>query len=146
MRDTRREGAIARRAAWERERQDARDELKAQVWLPADPSRRLRAIAARTGLQPEQILAQLADRLRMNDDGALAVDTSMWSKFDPKETSFQSNMCRKVKESAHRVSRLFHLPFRAPTRPAHIPCSIAVGAKEAGHRRTGRRWYRNYGQ
>ncbi|MGP4048818.1 hypothetical protein [Streptomyces sp. 2A115] len=61
------------RAAWEKERQDARDELKAQVWLPADNSRRLRAIAARTGLGPEQ-LAQLADRVRMDDDGALTGD------------------------------------------------------------------------
>ncbi|MFF5011346.1 hypothetical protein ACFY3G_52325 [Streptomyces phaeochromogenes] len=48
-RDARREGALARHTAWEKERQDARDELKAQVWLSADVSRRLRAIAARTG-------------------------------------------------------------------------------------------------
>ncbi|MBV1940889.1 hypothetical protein KUF83_30620 [Streptomyces sp. BV286] len=74
-RDAQREGALARRAAWQRERQDARDELKAQVWLSADVSRRLRAIAARTGLEPEQVLAQLADRVRMNVDGALTVDT-----------------------------------------------------------------------
>lgn len=79
-RDAQREGALARRAAWQRERQDARDELKAQVWLHADVSRRLRAIAARTGLEPEQVLAQLADRVRMDDDGALAVDafTPRW--------------------------------------------------------------------
>ncbi|MFE9687039.1 hypothetical protein [Streptomyces sp. NPDC006285] len=44
------------------------------VWLSADPSRQLRAIAARTGLQPEQILAQLADQVRMHDTGALTVD------------------------------------------------------------------------
>ncbi|MDQ0955943.1 cytidylate kinase [Streptomyces phaeochromogenes] len=61
-------------AAWQMERQDARDELKAQVWLSADVSRRLRVIAARTGLEPEQVLAQLADRVRMDDDGVLAVD------------------------------------------------------------------------
>ncbi|MGP4051241.1 hypothetical protein [Streptomyces sp. 2A115] len=73
-RDAQREETIARRAAWEKERQDARDELKAQVWLPADTSRRLRVIAARTGLGPEQILAQLADRVRMDDDGALTAD------------------------------------------------------------------------
>ncbi|MCX4561767.1 hypothetical protein OHA02_37025 [Streptomyces phaeochromogenes] len=48
--------------------------MKAQVWLPADVSRRLRAIAAHTGLEPEQVLAQLADRVRMDDDGALTVD------------------------------------------------------------------------
>lgn len=57
------------------EQQDARDELKAQLWLSADASRRLRAIATRTGLEPEQILAQLADQVRMNDDGTLTVDT-----------------------------------------------------------------------
>ncbi|MFF5011519.1 hypothetical protein ACFY3G_53290, partial [Streptomyces phaeochromogenes] len=56
-RDAQREGALARRATWQKERQDARDELKAQVWLSADVSRRLRAIAARTSLSPEQILA-----------------------------------------------------------------------------------------
>ncbi|MDQ1041612.1 hypothetical protein QFZ75_008114 [Streptomyces sp. V3I8] len=59
----------------QKERQDARDELTARVWLNADVSRRLRAIAARTGLQPEQVLAQLADRVRMDDTGALTVDT-----------------------------------------------------------------------
>ncbi|WP_308403207.1 hypothetical protein [Streptomyces sp. BV286] len=74
-RDAQRKGALARRAAWEKERQDARDELKAQVWLSADVSRRLRAIAARTGLEPEQVLAQLADQVRMDDDGTLTVDT-----------------------------------------------------------------------
>ncbi|MFD3373799.1 MULTISPECIES: hypothetical protein [unclassified Streptomyces] len=36
-------------------------------------SRRLRAIADRTGLEPEQFLAQLADRVHMDDDGVLAV-------------------------------------------------------------------------
>ncbi|MGI3202272.1 hypothetical protein ACRJ4W_35765 [Streptomyces sp. GLT-R25] len=51
-RDAQREGALARRAAWQMERQDARDELKTQVWLSADVSRRLRAIAAHTGFSP----------------------------------------------------------------------------------------------
>ncbi|MGX1914238.1 hypothetical protein ACWIID_36215 [Streptomyces phaeochromogenes] len=72
--DAQREGALARGAAWQMERQDARDELKAQVWLSADVSRRLRAIASRTCLGPEQVLAQFADRVRMDDDGVLAVD------------------------------------------------------------------------
>ncbi|WAU82619.1 hypothetical protein O1Q96_24525 [Streptomyces sp. Qhu-G9] len=73
-RDAQREGALARRAAWQRERQDARDELKAKVWLSGEVSRRLRVIAARTGLEPEQVLAQLVDRVRVDDDGALTVD------------------------------------------------------------------------
>ncbi|MDQ1041590.1 hypothetical protein QFZ75_008092 [Streptomyces sp. V3I8] len=74
-REDRRQEALARQAAWQKERQDARDELTARVWLSADVSRRLRAIAARTGLQPEQVLAQLADRVRMDDTGALTVST-----------------------------------------------------------------------
>ena len=57
-----------------RERQDAKDELRAQVWLSADVSRRLRAIAARAGLSAEQVLAQLAGQARMNDDGRVAVE------------------------------------------------------------------------
>jgi hypothetical protein len=48
--------------------------LKAQVWLSADVSRRLRAIADRSGLRPEQVLAQLADRVRIDEDGALTID------------------------------------------------------------------------
>ena len=45
------------------------------MWLSADVSRRLRAIAACSGLEPEQVLAQLADGVRIDDDGALPVDT-----------------------------------------------------------------------
>lgn len=55
-RDAQRESALARRADWQMEQQDARDELRTQLWLSADMSRRLRAIAARTGLAPEQVL------------------------------------------------------------------------------------------
>ncbi|MEU9900052.1 hypothetical protein ACIBCS_43385 [Streptomyces phaeochromogenes] len=73
-RTAQREGAIARRAAWQMERQDARDELKTQLWLSADAGRWLHAIATRTGLGPEPVLAQLADRVRIDDDGTLAVD------------------------------------------------------------------------
>ncbi|MYT29117.1 MULTISPECIES: hypothetical protein [unclassified Streptomyces] len=56
-----------------KERQDAKDELRTQVWLPADTSRRLRAIAERAGLRPEQILAQLAEHAVLGDDGAVSV-------------------------------------------------------------------------
>lgn len=72
-RDARRQDAVDRHAAWMRERREAKDELRAQVWLSADTSRRLRAIAARASLQPEQILAQLADHARMDEDGAMVV-------------------------------------------------------------------------
>ncbi|MFD5429977.1 hypothetical protein [Streptomyces sp. NPDC127084] len=73
-RDELRTGARTRHAAWQQERQDARDELRTEVWLAADPSRRLRAVAARTGLRPEHLLAQLADHARLNDDGTLTID------------------------------------------------------------------------
>ncbi|WP_413754726.1 hypothetical protein [Streptomyces sp. MMBL 11-3] len=43
------------------------------MWLNSHVSRRLRAIAARPGLNCEQVLAQLADRVRMDDTGALTV-------------------------------------------------------------------------
>ncbi|AUA17253.1 hypothetical protein GTZ89_26390 [Streptomyces sp. SID8382] len=62
-----------RHAAWVRERRDAKDELRTQIWLSADTSRRLRAIAARAGLQPEQILAQLADHAQIDKDGTVVV-------------------------------------------------------------------------
>ncbi|MGX9890543.1 hypothetical protein [Streptomyces sp. NPDC002276] len=79
-RGERRAGALARHAAWRQERQDARDELRTEVWLAAEPGRRLRVIAARTGLRPEQLLAQLADHARLNDDGTLAIEpfTPAW--------------------------------------------------------------------
>ncbi|MEU1276343.1 hypothetical protein [Streptomyces sp. NPDC005799] len=70
-REAQREGAIARRTAWEQQQRDARDELRTQVWLSADVSRRLREICARTGLLPEQVLAQLADQARLSEDGTL---------------------------------------------------------------------------
>ncbi|MGW2292239.1 hypothetical protein [Streptomyces phaeochromogenes] len=44
------------------------------MWLPADASHRLRAVAARAGLGPEQVLAQLADRIRTNDDSTLTIN------------------------------------------------------------------------
>ncbi|MFJ9250904.1 hypothetical protein [Streptomyces sp. NPDC101776] len=82
-RDERRTGAVVRHAAWQQKRQDAREELRTEVWLSADPSRRLRTIAARTGLRPEQLLIQLADYARLNDDGTLAVEpfTPQWCRM-----------------------------------------------------------------
>ncbi|MBU3869031.1 hypothetical protein KN815_34765 [Streptomyces sp. 4503] len=72
-RDARRRGAVDRHAAWMRERREAKGELRAQVWLSADTSRRLRAIAARAGLEPEQVLAQLAENVRTDEDGVVVV-------------------------------------------------------------------------
>ncbi|MDQ1035370.1 pilus assembly protein TadC [Streptomyces sp. V3I8] len=45
------------------------------MWLNTDAGCRLRVMAARAGVSPEQALAQLADRVRMDDTGALTVDT-----------------------------------------------------------------------
>lgn len=44
------------------------------LWLAADVSRRLRVIAGRAGLSPEQVLAQLAEHARMNDSGLVTVE------------------------------------------------------------------------
>lgn len=73
-RDTVRDRALARQAAWQKEQHNARDEPQAHMWLPADVSRRLRGIAARTGLTAEQVLAQCADQVRLTHDSTLAVD------------------------------------------------------------------------
>ncbi|MEU3743439.1 hypothetical protein AB0E78_41135 [Streptomyces sp. NPDC032198] len=55
------------------QRQEAKEELQAQVWLSAADSRRLRAIAARTGPSPEQVLAQLAGHAVMGQDSVVWV-------------------------------------------------------------------------
>lgn len=52
-------GGVVWRAACERERHDARDELWAGPWLSAEVSCLLRALAARAGLRPERVLARL---------------------------------------------------------------------------------------
>ncbi|MFJ9729299.1 hypothetical protein ACIRP3_41810 [Streptomyces sp. NPDC101209] len=70
-RETRKAGAVARRSAWTQQQRDACEELRTQVWLSADVSRRLREICARTWLRPEQVLAQLADQVRLTEDGTL---------------------------------------------------------------------------
>ncbi|MFF8235053.1 hypothetical protein [Streptomyces caelestis] len=72
-REARRQGARDRHAAWVKERQEAKEELRTQIWLPADTSRRLRTIATQAGLRPEQVLAQLADHAMLNNDGSLTV-------------------------------------------------------------------------
>ncbi|MGK5695555.1 hypothetical protein ACSNOJ_22120 [Streptomyces sp. URMC 128] len=37
-REARRQAAVGRHAAWVKERQDAKEELRAQIWLPAEPA------------------------------------------------------------------------------------------------------------
>ncbi|MEU6911479.1 hypothetical protein ACWDZW_40140 [Streptomyces coeruleorubidus] len=84
-REARRQGARDRHAAWMKDRQDARDELRAQVLLPADTSRRLRAIATRAGLSAEQVLAQIAHHAQMHDDGTVAVEPFTPSRGEDKD-------------------------------------------------------------
>lgn len=73
-REERQTAAHARHAAWQQDRRNTRDELRTEVCLPADPACRLRAFVARTGLAPERLLAQLADRVELNDDGTLTLE------------------------------------------------------------------------
>ncbi|GGZ92507.1 hypothetical protein ACFOOM_23005 [Streptomyces echinoruber] len=68
-RSARKEAALARRTAWERERQDARNQMRLQVWLSEDVGRRLAA----TRLTPEQVLAHLARHAELHTDGTLTV-------------------------------------------------------------------------
>ncbi|MFF1520421.1 hypothetical protein ACFVYU_41670, partial [Streptomyces sp. NPDC058305] len=56
------------------QQRDEQDELRAELWLAADVSRRLRAIAGRAGVSAEQVLAQLAEHALMNDDGMVTVE------------------------------------------------------------------------
>ncbi|MET7830730.1 hypothetical protein ABZT23_39485 [Streptomyces sp. NPDC005386] len=72
-REQRRQDALTRHAGWLAQQRDEQDELRAELWLAADVSRRLRAIAAR-GLSPEQVLAQLAEHARINDRGMMTVE------------------------------------------------------------------------
>ncbi|MFD9400268.1 hypothetical protein ACFWA4_15830 [Streptomyces sp. NPDC060011] len=72
--EQRRREALTRQQGWLARQRDEQDELRTELWLAADVSRRLRAIASRAGLSPEQVLAQLAEHARMNDDGMVTVE------------------------------------------------------------------------
>ncbi|MEV5433930.1 hypothetical protein [Streptomyces sp. NPDC052701] len=69
----RRAGALAARAAFEARRREEADELRAELRLSAVPSRLIRAAADRVGLMPAQILAQLAERVVVSEDGTVSV-------------------------------------------------------------------------
>lgn len=71
-------------ARMERQREE-RDELCAEVWLDAAAGRRVRVAAARAGLAPNEVLAQLAGRMTVDDDGALSV-----APFTPGRTAVAS--------------------------------------------------------
>ncbi|MET8616145.1 hypothetical protein [Streptomyces misionensis] len=72
-RGERRESALAARDAFEARRREAAGELRTEVWLSAGPSRLIRAAADRAGVAPFQLLAQLAERVVVNEDGAVSV-------------------------------------------------------------------------
>lgn len=60
-------------AVFAEQRREAAEELRAEVWLSAGPSRRLRAVAARAGVTPERVLALLAERVIVGEDGTVSV-------------------------------------------------------------------------
>ncbi|MEV7020139.1 hypothetical protein [Streptomyces sp. NPDC093991] len=72
-REERRDGALAARAAFEARRREEADELRAELWLSAAPSRLIRVAADRAGLMPAQVLAQLAERVVVGEDGTVSV-------------------------------------------------------------------------
>jgi hypothetical protein len=72
-REKRRDSALAARAAFEARRREEADELRAELRLSAAPSRLIRAAADRAGLMPAQILAQLAERVVLGEDGTVSV-------------------------------------------------------------------------
>ncbi|GAA2262258.1 hypothetical protein GCM10010232_62210 [Streptomyces amakusaensis] len=57
----------------EQQRRDALVEIRTEVWLSADTSRRVRALCEQTGLTPERLLAQLADHARLTGNGTATV-------------------------------------------------------------------------
>ncbi len=72
-RANRRATALRNHAAWTGQQRQKRDELHADLWLSASAGQRIRAAAARAGLSPNEILAQLAQRVSVDDDGAVSV-------------------------------------------------------------------------
>ncbi|MGY3206305.1 hypothetical protein, partial [Streptomyces sp. TE5632] len=64
---------LAAPAALGERRGEEADELRAEVRLSAAPSRLVRVVAGRTGLRPSQVLAQLAERIVVGEDGTVSV-------------------------------------------------------------------------
>ncbi|WP_239481905.1 hypothetical protein [Streptomyces sp. CS014] len=84
-REKRRATALRNHAAWTEQQRQARDELHAEFWLSAPAGRRIRAAAARAGMSPNEILARLAERVTVDDDGAVSV-----APFTPGRTPMAS--------------------------------------------------------
>ncbi|MFE9975725.1 hypothetical protein ACFYRD_34670 [Streptomyces hirsutus] len=66
-------GALAGQAALGERRGEEADELRAEVWLSAASSRLVRVVAGRAGLRPSEVLAQLAERIVVGEDGTVSV-------------------------------------------------------------------------
>ncbi|MEU8672900.1 hypothetical protein AB0C71_39115 [Streptomyces anulatus] len=72
-REERRATALRTHAAWMERRREEQDELRAELRLSTAAGRRFRAAATRAGLTPDEVLAQLAGRVTVDDDGAVSV-------------------------------------------------------------------------
>lgn len=68
-REERRTGALRAHAAWMDQRREEREGLRSEVWLSGAAGRRVRAVAAQTGLTPQQVLDQLTERVAVGEDG-----------------------------------------------------------------------------
>ncbi|ODA69138.1 hypothetical protein APS67_006707 [Streptomyces sp. AVP053U2] len=71
-REERLTGALAAQAASGARGEEA-DELRAEVRLSAASGRLVQTVAGRTGLRPCEVLAQLAERIVVGEDGTVSV-------------------------------------------------------------------------
>ncbi|MEV7882264.1 hypothetical protein [Streptomyces microflavus] len=65
--------ALRAQAAWAQRRREEQDELRTEVWLSGAAGRRIRAAAARAGLTPHEVVAQLTKRVSVGENGTLSV-------------------------------------------------------------------------
>ncbi|MER7050043.1 hypothetical protein [Streptomyces jumonjinensis] len=72
-RETQRTAFIASQTAHQERLREAKDELRAEAWLSAPAGRRIRALAARARLTPDQIVAQLAEHAVVGEDSTVSV-------------------------------------------------------------------------
>ncbi len=79
-REERLTGALAAQAASGEQGREEADQLRAEVWLSAASSQLLQTVAYRAGLPPSQVLAQLAERIVIGEDGTVSVPSFMPSQ------------------------------------------------------------------
>ncbi|MEU0690066.1 hypothetical protein [Streptomyces uncialis] len=68
-----RAGFLEQQAAHQARRRDEKDKLRAEVWLTAPAGRRIRTLAARAGVCPDRVVAQLAEHAVLGEDGMVSV-------------------------------------------------------------------------